>query len=62
MNNQSFDFDAFKKSASSRLKQGDSLLGKEGVLTPLLKEFLEEALFGELEAHIYMHRIIYLLR
>jgi putative transposase len=27
-------------------------LGKEGVLTPLLKEFLEGALEGELEAHI----------
>jgi transposase-like protein len=52
MNKQAFDFDAFKKSAASRLKQGDSLLGKEGVLTPLLKEFLEEALSGELEAHI----------
>lgn len=28
------------------------MLGKEGVFTPLIKEFLEEALDGELEAHI----------
>ena len=28
------------------------MLGKDGVFTPLLKEFLEEALEGELEAHI----------
>ncbi|MES1221432.1 MAG: IS256 family transposase [Bacteroidota bacterium] len=34
------------------MKNGDTLLGKEGVLTPLLKEFLEGALEGELEAHI----------
>lgn len=28
------------------------MLSKDGVFTPLLKEFLEEALEGELEAHI----------
>jgi len=47
-----FDYESFKKSATQRLKQGDSLLGKEGVFTPLLKEFLEEALSGELDAHL----------
>jgi putative transposase len=49
---QPFDFEAFKKQAASRLKKGETLLGKEGVFTPLLKEFLEEALTGELEAHL----------
>lgn len=52
MEKKSFDFEAFKKTAHERLKKGDSLLGKEGVLTPLLKEFLEEGLEGELEAHL----------
>jgi transposase-like protein len=52
MTKQKFDFEVFKKEAAERLKKGDSLLGKEGVLTPLLKEFLEESLDGELEAHI----------
>lgn len=52
MNKEKFDFESFKKTAAQRLKQGDSLLGKEGVLTPLLKDFLEEALSGELEAHL----------
>ena len=41
MEKKSFDFEAFKKSAQERLRKGDSLLGKEGVLTPLLKEYLE---------------------
>lgn len=50
-----FDFEQFKKQAASRLKKGESLLGKDGVFTPLLKEFLEEALNGELEAHIEQH-------
>jgi transposase-like protein len=52
MERQNFDFEAFKKQAANRLKNGDTLLGKDGVLTPLLKEFLEGALDGELEAHI----------
>jgi len=52
MEKQGFDYEAFKKTAAARLKKGDSLLGKEGVFTPLLKEFLEEALSGELDAHI----------
>ncbi|GEP92267.1 hypothetical protein SAMN05660909_04280 [Chitinophaga terrae (ex Kim and Jung 2007)] len=52
MEKQNFDFEAFKKQAATRLKKGDTLLGKDGVLTPLLKEFLEGALEDELEAHI----------
>jgi transposase-like protein len=52
MEKQTFDFEAFKKQAATRIKNGEMLLGKEGVLTPLLKEFLEGALEGELEAHI----------
>ena len=47
-----FDFDKFKEQAKNKLQKGDSLLGKEGVLTPLLKEFLEETLEGELEGHL----------
>lgn len=52
MEKQPFDFESFKKQAAARLKKGETLLGKDGVFTPLLKEFLEEALEGELEAHI----------
>jgi len=52
MEKKPFDFEAFKKEVASRLKSGDTLLGKEGVLTPLLKEFLEEAMEGELDAHL----------
>lgn len=52
MEKKPFDYEAFKKEAKSRLKSGQTLLGREGVFTPLLKEFLEEAMEGELEAHI----------
>lgn len=38
--------------AVARLKKGKTLLGKEGVFTPLIKEFLEAALDRVLEVHI----------
>ena len=47
-----FNFDKFEESAIQNLKDGQGLLGKEGVLTPLLKRFLEKALEGELEDHL----------
>ncbi|MEZ5033289.1 MAG: transposase [Saprospiraceae bacterium] len=52
MENKEFDFEAFKAEAMERLKAGKGLLGTEGAFTPLIKSFLEEALEGELEAHI----------
>lgn len=52
MEKQGFDFDAFQAEAISRLRAGDAVLGKEGILTPLLKQFLEKALEGEVEAHL----------
>jgi len=52
MEKNQFDFEAFNKEASQRNRKGDSPLGKEGVLTPLLKKFLEESLDGELDAHL----------
>jgi hypothetical protein len=42
-----FDFNQFKTEAINRLKTGESLTGKDGILTPLLKEILEAALDGE---------------
>lgn len=52
MNTQDFDYSKFKQDAADRLKKGGTLFGPEGVLTPLIKEFLEEALEGELDAHL----------
>ena len=34
------------------MKSGKSLLGKDGILTPLMKEFLEAALEGEMDSHM----------
>lgn len=49
---EQFDFDKFEGEAIERLKKGEALLGKEGIMTPLLKRFLEKALEGEMEAHL----------
>ena len=43
MENKKFDYEAFKKEAAERLKKSGSML---------FKEFLEEALEGELDAHL----------
>ena len=59
-NKPAFDFEDFKKQAAARLKKGETLLGKEGVFTPLIKELLEEAQDGDLEAHIESQEESYL--
>jgi transposase-like protein len=47
-----FDFTQFKKEAIDKLKSGQDLTGKNGILTPLIKEILEAALEGEMESHL----------
>lgn len=48
----SFDFEEFKNQAIADMKSGKSLLGKDGIFTPLMKEFLEAALEGEMNSHM----------
>jgi len=46
------DFAETQKKALEQLRSGESLLGKNGALAPLLKQFLESALEAEMEAHL----------
>lgn len=41
-----------KKKALEQFRTGKSLFGKDGAFAPLLQEFLEEALQGELDSHL----------
>jgi putative transposase len=50
--NTSFNFKVFEKEAIARLRSGEPLTGKEGVITPLIKRILEGALQGELSHHL----------
>ena len=52
MQDHEFDLEAFREEAVSKLQAGDGLLGKNGAFTPLLKAFLEQAMEGELDAHL----------
>lgn len=52
-----FDYAEFRQQAIARLLSGDKeLTGKDGVLAPLLKDLLDAALSGELQAHVEENR------
>ena len=38
-----FDFNQFKKEAIDKIKSGQDLTGKDGILTPVIKEIIEAA-------------------
>src|ERR1035437_5190135 len=50
---EEFDYKEFEKEALTKLKQGISVEGKNGILAPLLKRLLEAGLQGELEDHLH---------
>ena len=52
LNLDDFDFGQFQKEAINKLKAGQDLTGKDGILTPLIKKLVEAALEGEIEAHL----------
>lgn len=47
-----FDLNEFEKQAIDGLKQGKPLEGKDGILAPLIKRWIEASLEGELDAHL----------
>lgn len=49
---EKFNYEEFERTSIERLKKGEALLGKDGILTPLLKQFLEKAMGGEIEHHL----------
>lgn len=49
---KNFDFEAFSREAIERLKAGDSMIGSEGIFTPLLKRLIEAAMEGEMDDHM----------
>nr|WP_185937246.1 hypothetical protein [Chitinophaga polysaccharea] len=47
-----FDYEALKRKTLEQLRSGKSLFGKDGAFASLLKDILETALEGEMEAHL----------
>jgi len=52
INLDQFDFNQFQEDSIKKLKSGQPLTGKDGILTPLIKQLLEAALEGEMESHL----------
>lgn len=55
MDRTSKDYEEMRDKALRQLRSGESLTGKDGAFAPLLKEFLESALEGEMSAHLDEH-------
>jgi putative transposase len=52
-----FDYEAFRQETIAKMMAGDKeLTGKEGLLAPLLKDLLDAALSGEMQAHVEQNR------
>jgi len=49
---EDFSWQEFEDQAINRLKSGEELTGKNGVLAPLIKRLIEASLEGELDAHL----------
>ncbi|MEL6629716.1 MAG: IS256 family transposase, partial [Bacteroidota bacterium] len=49
---EDFNWTDFESAALERLKNGDSLGGKDGILAPMIKRLLEASLEGELSSHL----------
>jgi transposase-like protein len=52
MDRNSQEYQLMRDKALSQLRSGESLTGKDGAFGPLLKEFLECALDGEMSSHL----------
>ena len=52
MNKNSEEYALMREKALSQLRNSESLTGKDGAFGPLLKEFLEAALDGEMSSHL----------
>lgn len=50
--NTSFNYADFERDALARLQQGEPLMGKGGIVMPLIKRLIEASLEGELSAHL----------
>lgn len=55
MSMESEEFKSMRDKALQQLMSGQSLTGKDGVFAPLLQQFLESALDGEMAAHLNEH-------
>jgi putative transposase len=56
MEKEEFDYEAFNRRLIEDIRSGKSLIGKDGIFTPLIKMALEGSLKAELEEHLELTR------
>ena len=49
---EEMNMDEFQKRAAELIRQGKPLTGEGGIFTPLIKQVLEAAMEGEMDAHL----------
>lgn len=49
---EKFNLEDFKKEVAKKIREGKGLTGKDGALTPLLKDIIEAAMEGEMDEHL----------
>ncbi|NAW49881.1 IS256 family transposase, partial [Elizabethkingia argentiflava] len=57
MSQEEFDFESFKKESIAGLYSGKKKTGTDGVLSPMVKHFLESMMCGELEYHLAQDKL-----
>ena len=50
--NEDFDFETFRQQVVARLMRGEGLTGENGLLKPLIANFVQGALASELDDHL----------
>lgn len=58
MDRNSEEYQQMRDKALSQLRSGESLTGKDGAFGPLLKEFLEAALDGEMSSTLMIQSVL----
>ncbi|NAW50236.1 IS256 family transposase, partial [Elizabethkingia argentiflava] len=57
MSQEEFDFESFKNEAIAGLYSGKKKTGTDGVLSPMVKHFLESMMSGELDYHLAQDKL-----
>lgn len=53
---EKINWEEFSKEAAKLIREGKPLTGKDGILSPLIKQVVESALEGEMDDHIEQTR------
>jgi transposase-like protein len=53
---EKINWEEFSKAAAEQIRQGKPITGEGGIFSPLIKQVIEAALEGEMDAHLTQTR------